>query len=1563
MAIQFARIELVGRSGGGNACCKGAYNARTIIKDQQTNITYNFAKRGDNVHHEVLLPEGVDQKFKNVKVLMNEIERIEKRKNSSLLKDIVIALPDDKELDLQDRINISRIIIDKMEWVKEGLGVQLDVHQPHNGEKNWHAHILLTKRRFAECGTKLGTKARDLDIQIRGGNNPFGIPEEQMIHEKVKDVINDYFKSLGLENRVDSIGINPQEHIAPIRMRSVLNQAADRNEERRIAEIEHLNNSAAVLDKVTSHISVFSRGDLMRAVKCVPNIETREKLVEDALGNKGVIALFKEDGTKTGYFTTAKIRLEESKILRLSGYLANGDNIFMKDIKDRNIQRLVESARGSLTEEQHIALSELITSSRGLRILRGRAGVGKSHVLGQVALIARASNINVIGLAPTHKAREALIAGGYSHTDTIKGMLFKLHNARFSLPKHSLLVVDEAGLIGNDDYQELLRVAATRKCNVILSGDERQLSSVGRGGMFEVFASTYGSSSILDIKRQENDWGKSVAIAFSVGNVRSGISILTEENRINRQASHISSMEALLADWHKSSELPCDRLILAVKNKDVATLNHGVRQYLKADGKLTGLEIEVGGNHYMKGDRILIQKTNKEFGIVNGDLAEILEVTKDRFVISMQNIDNFQNTHNTSNGDDADDSNNTGNTKIIEFNPSEYQGFRHGYATTVFKSQGASIKDVYVFHDGFAGLRNSYVALSRHINELKLYVNSNSTPNQEALIKQLSYDPENGSSLHFYSEEDSKTLQQNSETLANLSLFDSILLKTYDFAASSITKLTDKYLPQSEYYNYQEPEQKAVTVAEVIDRVYEQSQNIVFENEICEQKLVVGSNINIPNKTRALPIDAKLDNILTKAVNTSTTPPSTKSKFYANVDYARGKLQRQEQQRASWNSESEELRREIRICAEQIARDLLGEPNKHLSNGRELKFGDTGKIAVRISGEKAGTWYDFSEGKGGDLFSLVEHKRSGDFKCAAEYLRRSIGMVSSINNSQLQLVHDHANSNITEKYIKEQKAKEREAEAKQVKVNKLYDSSKAIDDNSVAHRYLTKVRSVTCALGNDIKTTSIYEKETNRHLPAVIAFARDEGGNITGGLRILLDSKTANKASIDVPKKSFGRIAGSFVDVGSTQNRLSGRQQLGNHNITIIAEGLETALSAKQALTNDLGNEDKTFKILCSLGISNIKNYRPQAFEKIIIAADNDGHDSITNKTIENAKLELTNKGAFVEIVRPSKDGDLNDILQDKTLGEKEIQSSFNRALAKHCAVTLKDYFNNKNDGTYQLSKQEKEDIDYISQFKTNEEKIVNAYRISSLKGNAELEATRKSIAFADSFVYEHKYLINEANHFGAKIDNRELVVSLLGRSYAEMETHLTAVRDKYYIIDRLDELAKDKQQANTPQDALKALKREQEFLSSLHNNLNPSSDHDKQLLDHIQKAHEFKQSNEIGKLYDSAHYAYKEKIISADDLTDRFKSGHYLDVIHNDINSICHKHNCDIINDHYKKLSVGQPVIHQGHKFDCIVEYLEHWKDNVNHNMLPIKDIDHVIERELDRQREIDHRHHGLDL
>ena len=62
----------------------------------------------------------------------------------------------------------------------------------------------------------------------------------------------------------------------------------------------------------------------------------------------------------------------------------------------------------------------------------------------------------------------------YESTDTVQAILYKLANRLFSLPKHSLIVVDEAGMIGNDDYREFLSVAATHNYDIMLSCDDRQ---------------------------------------------------------------------------------------------------------------------------------------------------------------------------------------------------------------------------------------------------------------------------------------------------------------------------------------------------------------------------------------------------------------------------------------------------------------------------------------------------------------------------------------------------------------------------------------------------------------------------------------------------------------------------------------------------------------------------------------------------------------------------------------------------------------------------------------------------------------------------------------------------------------------------------------------------------------------------------------------------------------------------------------------------------------------------------------------------------------------------------
>jgi predicted P-loop ATPase len=64
-----------------------------------------------------------------------------------------------------------------------------------------------------------------------------------------------------------------------------------------------------------------------------------------------------------------------------------------------------------------------------------------------------------------------------------------------------------------------------------------------------------------------------------------------------------------------------------------------------------------------------------------------------------------------------------------------------------------------------------------------------------------------------------------------------------------------------------------------------------------------------------------------------------------------------------------------------VARELLGEPNRKLSNGNELRFGARGSISVDLI---KGTWFDFETNEGGGVVALIERETKGD---AGEWLR------------------------------------------------------------------------------------------------------------------------------------------------------------------------------------------------------------------------------------------------------------------------------------------------------------------------------------------------------------------------------------------------------------------------------------------------------------------------------------------------------------------------------------------------------------------------------------------------
>ena len=67
VAIAFARARYISRKTGGNAVRSGAYNGRDKIVAERTGEVFYFAHRDAPDHHEVMLPEGAPEAFRDAR--------------------------------------------------------------------------------------------------------------------------------------------------------------------------------------------------------------------------------------------------------------------------------------------------------------------------------------------------------------------------------------------------------------------------------------------------------------------------------------------------------------------------------------------------------------------------------------------------------------------------------------------------------------------------------------------------------------------------------------------------------------------------------------------------------------------------------------------------------------------------------------------------------------------------------------------------------------------------------------------------------------------------------------------------------------------------------------------------------------------------------------------------------------------------------------------------------------------------------------------------------------------------------------------------------------------------------------------------------------------------------------------------------------------------------------------------------------------------------------------------------------------------------------------------------
>lgn len=273
-------VDIVSRSKGESVIAKAAYNARDKLKDDYYGKTHDYSKKDDLVFSKIFLPEHIPKEFSKREYLWNEVEKIEKSKNSQLARNLLFTLP--RELNEEDRIKLISEFIEE-NFTSKGMIADCNIHNPtaSDNEEQPHAHILLTLREINEQGNWKAKSKKEyiLDengekIKLKSGNyksrkvnlNDWNEPDKaKEWRENFSKKANEYLARNNIDKRIDPHTFGeqgreelPQVHLgtASFQMEKKGIQTERGNHNRKITAFNlEFKKFKAELSKLTSWIS------------------------------------------------------------------------------------------------------------------------------------------------------------------------------------------------------------------------------------------------------------------------------------------------------------------------------------------------------------------------------------------------------------------------------------------------------------------------------------------------------------------------------------------------------------------------------------------------------------------------------------------------------------------------------------------------------------------------------------------------------------------------------------------------------------------------------------------------------------------------------------------------------------------------------------------------------------------------------------------------------------------------------------------------------------------------------------------------------------------------------------------------------------------------------------------------------------------------------------------------------------------------------------------------------------------------------------------------------------
>ncbi|TBG55406.1 Ti-type conjugative transfer relaxase TraA, partial [Rhizobium leguminosarum] len=762
MAIYHLSMKPIARSGGRSAVASAAYRAAERLTNERDGLTHDFSNRTGVEHAEIVLPARSSAYWAMKRsALWNAAERAEKRSDARIAREFEIALP--HELSSDQRLALTRAFALHLAN-RYGAAVDFAIHRPGEGSdiRNSHAHLMMTTRQVTEAGLGDKTLLERENRWLLANHLPPSQLQLKDLRQAWEHLANTHLERAGLDIRIDNrshleagITIEPTEHVgvhateinrqggAVSRVR-ISPQSAERNAEtirRRPDEI---------LKLITNEKSVFNRYDIARALHRYINDDpqTFQNAFAAVMASKALVELKPDSSSLRGrdgearYSTVEMVAIEgviASNVMAMKARQNHG--VAKRNVdaaiaeQDRSIQAGNPSPGQGLSAEQRQAI-EHVTDPGQIAVVIGFAGAGKSTMLAAARQAWEAQGYRVHGAALAGKAAEGLEQSSGIASRTLASWEYSWQADRGRLNARDVFVIDEGGMVGSRQLARFVDEVRRAGAKLVLVGDHEQLQAIGAGAPFRAIAEAVGHAQLSEVRRQKADWQKQASIDFASHRTAAGLSAYEARGSVHLKTDRAETLKAIIADYvaDRSANPNDTRIAMAHRRDDVRAINAGIRARLQDRGELSrststsddrGEELTYQTNNgkrsFARGDRIVFLENDRDLAVKNGMLGEVIAVAPDAIQVRLDGKARTQDGQ-----------------RQVTVPVNRYQSFDHGYATTIHKTQGATVDRSFVLASTTMDRHLTYVAMTRHREEVQLYAGLDAFKTVRSLTETLS---------------------------------------------------------------------------------------------------------------------------------------------------------------------------------------------------------------------------------------------------------------------------------------------------------------------------------------------------------------------------------------------------------------------------------------------------------------------------------------------------------------------------------------------------------------------------------------------------------------------------------------------------------------------------------------------------------------------------------------------------------------------------------------------------------------------------------------------------------